>query len=145
MPTRTRRFLESRTLVPACVLATAFLGSCGAPDDSEPDVESVTSELTSEDCEKPARILSTSYLGRYATGIVGFESSGETAALRHDRLYVTSAAAAPSANWPIARRLSSRSVGWRCSVHNSTATTSTRACGSERTMCPAVRRAVTPA
>jgi len=94
MPTRSRRFLKSRTLAPACLLAAAFLSSCGAPEDSAPDVESVTSELASEDCEKPARILSTSFLGRYATGIVGLESSGETAALEYDRLYVTSAAAA---------------------------------------------------
>ena len=55
------------------------------------------------------------------------------------------AAAAPSANCAIASRLSRRSVGWRCSVHSSTATASTRAEGSERTMCAAVRSAVTPA
>lgn len=94
MSTRSRRLLKSQTLVPACVLAVAFLGGCGAPEDSAPDVESIASELEGDSCEKPARILSASYLGRYATGIEGFESSGETAALQHDRLYVTSAGAA---------------------------------------------------
>src|SRR5688572_18454278 len=94
MSTRSRRLIKSQTLVPACVLAVAFLGGCGAPEDAAPDIESVSSALESPSCDKPARILSAKYLGRYATGMVGLESSGETAALRHDRLYVTSAAAA---------------------------------------------------
>lgn len=96
MPTKFRRLLASPTLIPPSVVALAFLSACGAPEESTPDLESVSAALKAAPaCEKkPARVLSAKFLGRYATGLEGLESSGETAALDGDRLFVTSAQAA---------------------------------------------------
>jgi hypothetical protein len=61
----------------------------------ELDVAGEALELEALACEppNPRRQLSVEFMGRYSTGLVGFESSGETAALKDDRLFVTSAEA----------------------------------------------------
>ena len=84
-------------------MATAFLGACGSEGVARDDqLETQIAEQKSdrrgdERCEKHrsrARTLTAEHVGRYSTALTGLESSGETAALRKDRLYVTSAEAA---------------------------------------------------
>lgn len=84
---------------------TAFLAGCGPEpgvsewEGDEPAAALASAELArgDDDCSPKRgskRELSADLVGRYATGIVGLESSGETAALHRQRLYVTSAQAA---------------------------------------------------
>jgi hypothetical protein len=71
------------------VLLAPILAACGS-ESGELTIESFGTE-TLESSSR--RELAVEFVGRYATGIEGLESSGETAALKGKRLYVTSAQA----------------------------------------------------
>jgi predicted small secreted protein len=97
------RILRPQSLLPV----TLLLAACGADDTLGvgEDIETTTAALgffdhedESDDVCRPGRArrnpLSVEFLGRYAAGLEGLESSAESTAVKRNRLYATNAEAA---------------------------------------------------